>query len=621
MVVIRSFKSKILVATSSLLLACLIILTSLSYFLVSSDAKKHIETISDLKLQILTDGIAQWASSFTHAVEQVAPDFSIDRRDLQIQLMVEQIQKATRASEVLVAFQDGRSYHSDTGIGNVYFYDPRKEAWYQGASRAKAMTLSSNETALQVSVPFYYEGKHRGVLKATKPLNELHSFIEKAEQHDVDIYLQNNHGDVLYSSLPLQGTPLFTSDVSHIASGELLKREQVIEGVLTSVYQQTVAISQANVWTLSVATPNSVAFASLTQMTRDMGALTVGIVILGTGFMVWLLSYLCRPLESLASMITDLASGSSDLTRRLTLPKETEFAEIALNVNQFADKLHGTINTVKSLNEQLHEGAQQTSSDANGVSDVAKRQLDKLEQLSVAMEQLSASSHSVADIAYQAAESAKLAQTSVSQGRTVVHETRRAIASMSGEIKDAANVIERVQANANDIEHVMSVIEDIAEQTNLLALNAAIEAARAGESGRGFAVVADEVRSLAKRTQDSTRQIQQSVIQLRDSAMAASHVMKQSLITADTTVKRGEASHQMLEEVEMSVVTISDLINDTEMAADQQKTVALEVSSNTNDIKVLSQGVSESASQTHERMTCQMSLTLAQKDAVSGFVV
>lgn len=93
--------------------------------------------------------------------------------------MVEQIQKATRASEVLVAFQDGRSYHSDTGIGNVYFYDPRKEAWYQGASRAKAMTLSSNETALQVSVPFYYEGKHRGVLKATKPLNELHSFIEK----------------------------------------------------------------------------------------------------------------------------------------------------------------------------------------------------------------------------------------------------------------------------------------------------------------------------------------------------------------------------------------------------------------------------------------------------------
>jgi Methyl-accepting chemotaxis protein len=57
-------------------------------------------------------------------------------------------------------------------------------------------------------------------------------------------------------------------------------------------------------------------------------------------------------------------------------------------------------------------------------------------------------------------------------------------------------------------------IGEIAQQTNLLALNASIEAARAGEQGKGFAVVADEVKKLANQSSEAAVKIQNMVFQV-----------------------------------------------------------------------------------------------------------
>ncbi len=204
----------------------------------------------------------------------------------------------------------------------------------------------------------------------------------------------------------------------------------------------------------------------------------------------------------------------------------------------------------------------------------------------------------VARNASSASQAAQEADGEAGNGKQVVSASIDAINALAGEVEKAAEVIDKLETDSENISKVLDVIKGIAEQTNLLALNAAIEAARAGEQGRGFAVVADEVRTLASRTQQSTEEIHEIIERLQADAESAVQVMNTGRGQAQSSVEQAAHAGESLERIAKAVTTISDMNAQIASAAEEQTAVAEEINRNIVGITQAGQESAQGAQQT-----------------------
>lgn len=211
-----------------------------------------------------------------------------------------------------------------------------------------------------------------------------------------------------------------------------------------------------------------------------------------------------------------------------------------------AKNIKELVTDINQLTLELSESSHHLSSSAHTMNISMKAQTDQLGQAAVATDQVVVSIDEVTKSAVQATNSALEVNSTSAHCIDTIGHMNRDMQALALNIKDVAKVITNLQVKTDNIGSILDVIRSIADQTNLLALNAAIEAARAGESGRGFAVVADEVRLLASRTQDSTAQISNMIIELQNEAIKSvtlmqsnsdeAHKIAENTVTTQNTV-------------------------------------------------------------------------------------
>lgn len=291
-----------------------------------------------------------------------------------------------------------------------------------------------------------------------------------------------------------------------------------------------------------------------------------------------------------------LADGN--LGYRVTYQGRDELGEISSAFNEMASRFHHTFQELAGAVEQLAAAAEQTAQASSQTSDGIRRQQLETDLIATAMNEMSATVQDVAGNAASAARAAQEADQQSESGMRVVHQTIASIDSLASEVEHAATVIHELEADSAGISSVVDVIRSITEQTNLLALNAAIEAAHAGEHGRGFAVVADEVRSLASRTQQSANEIQAMIEKLQSGANRAVAVMESSCSKAQAGKQQVASAGHMLEQISNAVATINDMNAMIASAAEEQSSVAEEISRNVTNVSQ----IAEKLAKPHVRM-------------------
>lgn len=254
--------------------------------------------------------------------------------------------------------------------------------------------------------------------------------------------------------------------------------------------------------------------------------------------------------------------------------------------------VHSTTRVLRSLANNLDQGASQTAAAARQVSAASQTLSSGASEQAASVEETSASLEEISSMIRSTADNAEKTKVLAGDAHDVAQAGSRSMEEMT-------QAMAAIDTSSAEVAKIVKNIDEIAFQTNILALNAAVEAARAGEAGAGFAVVADEVRSLAQRSaaaaKETAEKIEAAIASSRNGSACCGKVRESlaqisekvsstdALVREIATAAREQA--QGIEQINTAITQMDQVTQSNSASAEESASAAEELDAQAASLK------------------------------------